>query len=106
MWARHAVEFINDHPLKFKYVFVDDWRFPNEGNYMRKHFNPVVTVRVRRPSKFHTLLDSPLYNDVSEISLPDNDSHYTAVIQNNETLEVLKEKAREFVREFLINRSE
>ena len=104
LWARHAVDFIKQHPAEFEYVFVDDWRFPNEGNFLQEHYWPTVTVRVRRPKEYHTLLNSPLYNDISEISLPENDEYYDIIIQNDSTSQMLEEKARQFVEETLIER--
>lgn len=104
MWAKHAVEFIDTHSEEFEYVFIDDWRFPNEGKYLQDLFWPTVTVRVHRPKEYHTLLNSPLYNDVSEVSLPENDEYYDVVIQNNSTEDVLKEKASKFVKENLIKK--
>lgn len=104
LWARHAVEFIKQHPADFEYVFIDDWRFPNEGKYLQEHFWPTITMRVRRPKEFHTLLNTPLYNDVSEISLPDEDEYYDFVIENKGTIDDLENKARKFVKENLIER--
>jgi len=104
LWARHTVEFIDQHPAEFEYVFIDDWRFPNEGLYLQEHFWPTITVRVRRPRQYHTLLNSPLYNDVSETSLPENDEYYNVIVQNDSTAQILKEKARKFVEENLIKK--
>jgi dephospho-CoA kinase len=104
IWARHAVEFIKQHPAEFEYVFIDDWRFPNEGKYLQEHFWPTITVRVQRPKEYHTLLNSPLYNDISEISLPESEEYYNVIIKNDGTSQTLEEKARKFVKENLIER--
>lgn len=102
LWARHAVEFIDNCSANFEYIFIDDWRFPNEGKYLQEYSWPTITVRIHRPKQYHTLLNSPLYNDVSEISLPDTDEYYDIIIQNDSTSEILKDKVRKFVKENLI----
>jgi hypothetical protein len=102
LWAGHTVDFIKNHPAEFKFVFIDDWRFPNEGKYVQEHFYPVITVRIRRPEEFHTLKGTPLYNDVSEISLPDENEYYDYVIENDGSLSQLEARAEKFVNEVLI----
>ena len=104
MWAKHAAEFIDRQPVKFEYVFIDDWRFPNEGRYLQEHFRPTITVRVRRPEKYHTLLHTPLYNDISEISLPEADGYYNYIIKNDSTRQELEKVARKFVKEILLEK--
>jgi hypothetical protein len=83
--------------------FVDDWRFPNEGNVLETAFGDknVCKVRIYRPEEFHLLLGTPLYNDSSETSLPEFDDamakvFYDVTIQNLETLEVLQKSAKIF----------
>jgi len=102
IWARHAAEFINSHPAEFEFVFIDDWRFPNEGKYIQEHFWPSQTVRIFRPKQFHALLNTPLYNDVSEISLPETLEYYDHIVDNSGTLNDLKESAKKFVADTLI----
>ncbi len=105
LWANHAIEYIKDCDAQgFEYYFIDDWRFPNEAKAVKDHFHPVVLVRMRRPEEYHTLFGTAMYNDVSEASLPDEDSYYDYVINNNKSLDDLKAKAKEFVDEILKKR--
>ena len=102
LWADHAVAYIQELAGTFIYIFIDDWRFPNEGNVVKDCYSPVITVRLRRADKFHTLHGTALYNDISEISLPDHDEYYDHVIKNDGTLEQLEEQAKKFVKNTLL----
>ena len=104
IWADHVVDFITGLPVPFVIVFIDDWRFPNEAKVIRKHFFPVVTVRIVRPVEFHTLRGTPMYNEVSEISLPEEESYYDFVINNNKDLKDLEDKVKFFVEKILLKR--
>jgi len=102
LWADHAVAYIQELAGTFSYIFIDDWRFPNEENVVKDCYSPVITVRLRRADKFHTLHGTALYNDISEISLPDHDEYYDHVINNDGTLEQLEEQAKKFVKNTLL----
>lgn len=104
LWANHAIDFITGQAVQFDYVFIDDWRFPNEGDVVEEHFLPIFRVRVKRPKEFHTLRGTPLYNDVSEISLPDDDDYYDIIIENNGDMEYLETLAHGFVNTKLLER--
>lgn len=104
IWADHAVKYIVELAGVIPFVFIDDWRFPNEGKVLQEHFTPTNRVRMRRPEKFHALRETPLYNDVSEISLPDEDDYYDYIIQNDGDLDELKDLADDFVSSILLKR--
>lgn len=105
LWANHAITYIKDCDGQgFEYYLIDDWRFPNEAKVIVKHFHPVLKVRMRRPEESHTLFGTALYNDVSEASLPDEDSYYDYVIKNSKDLDELKARAKQFIDEILNRR--
>ena len=104
IWADHVVDFITSLPVLFDVVFIDDWRFPNEAKVIRNHFFPVVTVRIIRPEEFHTLRGTPMYNEVSEISLPEEESYYDFIINNDKDLKKLDDKVETFVEKILQKR--
>lgn len=97
LWANFVVEAIKKVP-EFEYVFIDDWRFPNEYVVIQEHFDPVLKVRMKRPKKFHALLGTEFYNDISEISLPDDVGYYDYIIENDTTLDGLRLLANDFVK--------
>lgn len=102
IWAKHVVNYIKDnHADIYEYHFIDDWRFPNEAKVIKEHFHPVVLVRMRRPEKEHSLYGTALYNDISEASLPDENSYYDYVIDNSGNLEELKTKAENLMSRLL-----
>jgi len=106
-WARMAVKKIVDFFIEnadetgqdWGFVFIDDWRFFNEGDVIIEHFEPVMKVRMIRPKEFHLLLNTPAYDDISEISLPDYipSAYYDYGIENDRDLEYLKNTAETFV---------
>lgn len=70
-------------------VLIDDWRFPNELEALRK--NPLLDVVSIRIMYRGGLRDESAL-DVSETSLPEDESHYDFVIDNGSSLESLTEK--------------
>ena len=89
-----------------QYVFIDDWRFPNEGKFIDKYY-PVTKCRVVRGQKYHTLWGTSNYNDLSEVSLPEPSQilpkhpFYDIMIVNEEGLENLKRATKEFLNKFM-----
>ncbi len=87
-------------------VIVDDWRFPNELEYLVKQgIYKIVTVRIEAPER-EVLKGTETYTDVSETSLPsvfpgEKTTVYDYVINNNGELEELKEKAISLVKNIL-----
>ncbi len=85
------------------FVFIDDWRFENEGNVVMDAFHPVLKVRMVRPEKYHTLLGTPLYDDLSETGLPSVDSpgYYDALIHNEKMDDLINTTKQYVERAFL-----
>jgi hypothetical protein len=93
LWVSHTIDRIipsNKHyPLDF--VFVDDWRFPNEWEYIKKNgLYSVYAIRLHAPNR-EMLLGKPTYNDVSEVSL-DSFDKFNSVIDNTVEMVELKLK--------------
>jgi hypothetical protein len=68
--------------LDLDYIIVDDWRFPNEYEYVKS--NPgvqVFTVRMFAPNR-EILKGTPEYNDISETSLQEDDLAYDIWLDN------------------------
>lgn len=93
-------------------ILVDDWRFPNEGQYVEinEPAFKVVKVRIESPER-ECLKGTEAYNDVSETSLPSveidynigypyyvlDGEFYDYVVANTESLENLQEIAKAIV---------
>jgi len=91
LWIKQCVQKIledNSHDI----FLIDDWRFPNELYYTMRELQPrsyeVITVRIERIWRDPTAPP----DDPSECSLDNIVTHYT--IDNNGTMEVLKENVR------------
>ncbi len=103
IWANMAVGSIIESQVDV--VFIDDWRFPNEGNVILQKFANVIKVRVCRPEEHHTLNGTELYDDISETSLPEIDTgFYNHVVDNIGSLEELGAMADEFVKSKIVSR--
>jgi DNA polymerase III delta prime subunit len=95
IWAKYTFDKIipeyDYYP--FDMVFIDDWRFPNEGEYIKT--NPlyvVYTVRIEAPER-EILKGTPQYYDESETSLPSvnqNPGFYDFIVSNSGDFENLK----------------
>lgn len=95
IWAKKAMKEILESDCDV--VFIDDWRFPNEGNVIIKNFADVEMIRVCRAEEFHTLNGTELYDDISEISLPDVESDfYNHIVDNIGSIDELNTMAIEF----------
>lgn len=103
--TRCIQDYMAEHLQDTAYIFIDDWRFPNELIYLRNLVYPIVTCKIKRQQQFHALFGTPLYNEVSEISLPtDDDTYYTSIIDNMSDLDALRSKAMQFVNKNLLTR--
>lgn len=103
IWADMAVGCILESQADV--VFIDDWRFPNEGNVVIKKFINVIKIRVCRPEEYHTLNGTELYDDISETSLPDIETgFYNHIVDNIGSLDELRAMANEFVKSKIISR--
>lgn len=96
VWADHLLKRLERELVVYPdAIIVDDWRFPNEGAYIKNCglFN-VWTVRIFSPER-ESLKGTPEYNDISETSLPEEDWPYDFYERNLGTLDDLKKRAIE-----------
>ena len=80
IWVEFSINSLSQmSAVPFDYIFIDDWRFPNEYDWFasREKEYGVYTVRVHRDDRL--LLNS---DDVSENSLPDDFDYYDYNIVN------------------------
>ena len=97
IWANQATKTIDQiWVLGNEIVFIDDWRFPNEGKVISDKYDYAIKIRINRPVEFYTLYGTSLYDDPSETSLQDSGS-YDEVINNDDDLEKLEELAIKFI---------
>lgn len=88
IWVEKTFESLAKSPhYPFDFVFVDDWRFPNEEFFAREQFlYAVYTIRIVAPER-EILKGTPQYFDVSETSLDGHSCDY--VVYNNYEFESL-----------------
>ena len=93
IWVKFAVSSLSQmSSVSFDFVFIDDWRFPNEYEWFasRDKEYGVYTVRVHRDDQL--VLNS---DDVSENSLPDDFDYYDYnIVNKNMDLAELSAHAR------------
>lgn len=90
---------IDDAKILFNYVdviVVSDVRLPLEFEEVSKHFDS-INILVKRPNFDNNLTNSEKRH-ITETGL-DNYSNYKYIIENNSTLENLKEKIIDIIRE-------
>ncbi len=99
IWAEFLLNSIfNNNIVLPDYIIIDDWRFPNESNFLEKtNYFYAFKIRVEAPER-EILKGTDLYNDVSETSLPSGaDSFmlgmYDFILPNNGSLGSLRQKA-------------
>ena len=103
VWANMAVRNILESQVDV--VFIDDWRFPNEGNVIITKFINVIKVRICRPEEHHTLNGTDLYDDISETSLPEVETgFYNHIVDNIGSLDELRAMASEFIESKIVSR--
>lgn len=86
---------------KSRFVLVQDWRYPNELEYLLKHNIPVITIRVE--GRAYELAETGKHS--SENSLPSGlgplsdgtNGLYDYVIMNNKSLEELQDSVYDIV---------
>jgi hypothetical protein len=85
MWVRSAMTSIEDSVgYPYDAVFIDDWRFNNEFDYIRKKEPLYVPIPIRiEASEREILKDTLAYMDISETELDDFSFPYTNYIYNN-----------------------
>lgn len=101
-WVSATANSILTLPKSVDVIFVDDWRFPNELKFMRNSFDEVAAVRIWRRDEDCLLYGTPLWDDPSETSLPDEEEYYDVFVHNIGTLENLRNSAETFVKTQLL----
>jgi deoxynucleotide monophosphate kinase-like protein len=87
IWIKKLEDRIYNQILPYNFVFVDDWRFPNERDYFKENpFYEVTTIGITRDVK----LEEGLSSHPSENSLDMDTVNF--VIDNNGTIEELYNK--------------
>src|SRR3990172_8206817 len=87
LWVKKLEDRIFNQIFPYNFVFVDDWRFPNERDYFKDNpFYEVTTIGITRDVK----LEEELSSHPSENSLDMSEMDF--VIDNNGTIEELNNK--------------
>lgn len=82
-------------------VLIDDWRFPNEEEYLQNIEElEVYTIRLFAPNR-ETLKGTKSYSDISETSLKDIPSFYNYFIDNTGGISCLRESLSRIVTEII-----
>jgi hypothetical protein len=102
VWAKKLVEGLENHPnYPVDFVFLDDWRFPNEGKFLENQpMYRVFKVRIISPER-ELLKGTAAYFDQSECSLDDNPLNYDYMIYNSGTLNDLKVISQSIIKDIL-----
>ena len=106
IWVRRALHLIIDsYPIPVNTVSFDDWRFPNELDYVREnyiHTHKIVTIRIDAPSR-EILKGTPEYDEASETSLPltNEKDYYDYFIDNEGSMEELNASLKEIVEDVI-----
>lgn len=96
-FVNRMVEDIKVFGYFYDVLTISDARFKNEIESIRKNFERVVVVRVNRPD-FDNGLTPEQKNHPTEIDLDDYDN-YDYVVENDSTIDELKEKIKLIVKE-------
>jgi DNA polymerase III delta prime subunit len=107
LWIKSSLSyFYSSSPIIRDFVIFDDWRFPNELDYLSRDAGlSVLAIRIESPER-EILRGLPAYDDVSETSLPSVEfsdkrlsykfwlmkqpSFYKIVVNNNSSLKSLR----------------
>lgn len=101
MWVRQVVTKIKSNPGMYDFVFIDDWRFPNELAYLYDNIDAlVVAVRIIAPER-EILKGTKEYKEVSETSLRDKEYFYHYTIDNSGSKEHLTEQLNTMLHEVI-----
>lgn len=88
-WVKLTMDVVSrmTNPITLDFLFIDDWRFPNEYKWFadRADIYGVYRVRVHRENE----------KDISEMSLPNNFEHYDYnIVNKNMDLDELRAHSR------------
>ena len=89
--------------LPFSFALIDDWRFENESEFLKK--NPFLDVVTLRMYGRQSELSEKAGNDASENSLPEdvNSTLYSYTVNNSGSVEELSKELENVLAE-LINK--
>lgn len=87
IWVRQAHQKILDQSVDF--VIIDDWRYPNEFDYLYDKKFPIISIRVVRSDDGVILEDSTGHDSETALLDWENDD-FQYCIQNDDTLSTLK----------------
>jgi hypothetical protein len=91
IWVEYLENYILGNLFIPNIMLVDDWRFPNEKEYFEKNFMfDVLTVKINRIN--NPALSEDGMQHISENSLPEDQSYYDFIVDNNGSLEELHNK--------------
>lgn len=100
LWVRKLVHSASRGIFHPDFVLVDDWRFPNEKEFISKiEEYEVYTIKINNPR----IENYAGMHHTSELSLTESDDYYDYVIFNGGTLEQLRVLAKELV-DYLFNK--
>lgn len=97
IWVKTTMELTNEmaNPLNMDFLFIDDWRFPNEYNWFedKKDIFSVYKIRVHREAKYLSNASDP---DISENALPEGMSNYYFghIVNKNMNIDELRAYSR------------
>lgn len=69
MWAEKVLTKINSNPGIYDFVFIDDWRFPNEYEYLKNNSDYMIVSLCIEAEKREILKNTSAYNEISETAL-------------------------------------
>lgn len=96
IWVKYLLYNTEDYNMFTDFIIVDDWRFPNEYEFLKNTKDSNV-VAVRILSSERGGLEGKFGEDISETSLKDNDLIYDVRIHNDKSIEDLEKEAKLFV---------
>ena len=93
IWISKIGVLISDMVWRTGCVIIDDWRYPNEYEYLKNQGFYVYSVRVNAP-KHEALWSTEFYNHPSETSLTDDDWYDFRIDNDARSMVELKERAK------------
>jgi hypothetical protein len=94
LWVNFTMGAISSAGIPFDFIFVDDWRFPNEYDWFKDKTDVFGVYKIRIEREDNLLLN-PEDVDVSETSLPDDGEYYDyGIINKNIDLDELRAHSR------------
>ena len=95
IWAEKAYTYIQNYPSQDIFIF-DDWRFPNELEVWNNKPDVEIVYTIR------SFRDEQQYSDhASETSLPEDDTYYNYLFDNNIDIDMVRHHAFKMVNNLL-----